>query len=244
MIMNIEGEMILYQSDNSTQLEVRIEDETVWLTLNQMSELFDRDKSVISRHIQNVFKEKELDRNSVVAKNATTALDGKIYQVEYFNLDVIISVGYRVKSKRGTQFRIWANRILKEFLMNGHVVNQRFDRIEKKIFEHDQKFDLLIKTSLPPKEGIFYEGQIFDAWKFAADIVKSAQKSIVLIDNYIDESVLNLMTKRSKGVKVKIYTSKISNELKKDIDKFNAQYESIEVLIFSKSHDRFLIIDN
>lgn len=128
--------------------------------------------------------------------------------------------------------------------MNGHVVNQRFDRIEKTIFEHDQKFDLLIKTSLPPKEGIFYEGQIFDAWKFAADIVKSAQKSIVLIDNYIDESVLNLMTKRSKGVKVKIYTSKISNELKKDIDKFNAQYESIEVLIFSKSHDRFLIIDN
>ena len=163
--MNSEGEIILYQSDNSTQLEVRIEDETVWLTLNQMSDLFERDKSVISRHIRNVFDEGELIKDSVVAKNATTALDGKIYQVEYFNLDVIISVGYRVKSKRGTQFRIWANSILKEYLMKGYVLNQRIDRLERKLVEHDQKFDLLIKTSLPPREGIFYDGQIFDAYK-------------------------------------------------------------------------------
>ena len=123
--MNTEGEIILYQSENSTQVEVRIEKETVWLTLNQMSELFERDKSVISRHIRNIFDENELDRNSVVAKNATTALDGKIYQVEYFNLDVIISVGYRVKSKRGTQFRIWANSILKDYLLKGYAVNKR-----------------------------------------------------------------------------------------------------------------------
>ena len=242
--MKTEGEIILYQSDDSTQLEVRIENETVWLSLNQMSDLFGRDKSVISRHIKNVFFEGELESSSVVAKNATTAIDGKIYQIEFYNLDVIISVGYRVKSKRGTQFRIWANSILKEYLMKGYVLNSRIDRIEKKIFEHDQKFDLLIKTSLPPNEGIFYDGQIFDAWKFAADLVKSAHKSIVLIDNYIDDSVLHLLAKRNKGVEVKIFTSKISPELKKDIEKFNAQYEPVEVKIFSKSHDRFLIIDN
>ena len=242
--MKTEGEIILYQSDDSTQLEVRIENETVWLSLNQMSDLFGRDKSVISRHIRNVFAEGELESSSVVAKNATTAIDGKIYQVEFYNLDVIISVGYRVKSKRGTQFRIWANSILKEYLMKGYVLNSRIDRIEKKIFEHDQKFDLLIKTSLPPNEGIFYDGQIFDAWKFAADLVKSAHKSIVLIDNYIDESVLHLMAKRNKSVTCTIYTSKISKEMKLDIEKFNAQYEPVEVMIFSKSHDRFLIIDN
>ena len=242
--MKTEGEIILYQSDDSTQLEVRIENETVWLSINQMSDLFGRDKSVISRHIRNVFAEGELESSSVVAKNATTAIDGKIYQVEFYNLDVIISVGYRVKSKRGTQFRIWANSILKEYLMKGYVLNSRIDRIEKKIFEHDQKFDLLIKTSLPPNEGIFYDGQIFDAWKFAADLVKSAHKSIVLIDNYIDESVLHLMAKRNKSVTCTIYTSKISKEMKLDIEKFNAQYEPVEVKIFSKSHDRFLIIDN
>ena len=242
--MKTEGEIILYQSDDSTQLEVRIENETVWLSLNQMSDLFGRDKSVISRHIRNVFTEGELESSSVVAKNATTAIDGKIYQVEFYNLDVIISVGYRVKSKRGTQFRIWANSILKEYLMKGYVLSSRIDRIEKKIFEHDQKFDLLIKTTLPPNEGIFYDGQIFDAWKFAADLVKSAHKSIVLIDNYIDESVLHLMAKRNKSVTCTIYTSKISKEMKLDIEKFNAQYEPIEVMIFSKSHDRFLIIDN
>ena len=242
--MKTEGEIILYQSDDSTQLEVRIENETVWLSLNQMSDLFGRDKSVISRHIRNVFAEGELESSSVVAKNATTAIDGKIYQIEFYNLDVIISVGYRVKSKRGTQFRIWANSILKEYLMKGYVLNSRIDRIEKKIFEHDQKFDLLIKTTLPPNEGIFYDGQIFDAWKFAADLVKSAHKSIVLIDNYIDESVLHLMAKRNKSVTCTIYTSKISKEMKLDIEKFNAQYEPVEVKIFSKSHDRFLVIDN
>jgi len=239
--MKTEGEIILYQSENSTQIEVRIEDETVWLTQAQMVELFQRDVSVISRHISNIFKEGELEKKSnlhflqIAFSDKPTIL---------YSLDVIISVGYRVKSKRGTQFRIWANRILKQYLLNGYVVNQRFDRIERKILEHDQKFDLLIKTTLPPNEGIFYDGQIFDAWKFVADIVKSARKSIVLIDNYIDESVLHLISKRNIGVKATIYTSKISNQLQLDIDKFNAQYEPIEVKLFKKSHDRYLIIDN
>ena len=169
--MNTDGEIILYQSDDATEIEVRIEDETVWLTLNQMSSLFDRDKSVVSRHIRNVFDEGELDKNSTVAKNATVQVEGGkevLRQIEYFNLDVIISVGYRVKSKRGTQFRIWAGRILKDYLMRGYAVNQRIDRLERKMMEHDQKFDLLIRSSLPPREGIFYEGQIFDAWNEAS----------------------------------------------------------------------------
>ncbi len=242
--MKTSGEIILYQSENSTQLEVRIEDETVWLTQSQMVELFTSTKQNISLHINNIFKEEELKRDSVVKYSLTTASDGKSYSTNFYNLDVIISVGYRVKSKRGTQFRIWANSILKEYLMNGYVLNNRMNRIERKILEHDQKFDLLIKTSLPPHEGIFYDGQIFDAWKFATDLVKSAKKSIVLIDNYVDESVLLLLSKRTKGVKAQIFTSTKSKQFHLDLEKYNAQYEAIGVGVFTKSHDRFLIIDN
>ncbi len=243
--MDQQGEIIIYHSEDlKNEIEVRIENETVWLTQAQMADLFQSTRNNITLHISNIFKENELEKSSVCKESLLTAKDKKAYKTTFYNLDVIISVGYRVKSKRGTQFRIWANSILKEYLMKGYVLNSRIDRIEKKIFEHDQKFDLLIKTSLPPNEGIFYDGQIFDAWKFAADLVKSAKKSIVLIDNYIDDSVLHLLAKRNKGVEVKIFTSKISPELKKDIEKFNAQYEPVEVKIFSKSHDRFLIIDN
>lgn len=241
--MNARSEIVVYQPDETFQIEVRLEDETVWLTLNQISNLFDRDKSVISRHIQNIFKEKELNKVSVVAKNATTATDGKTYQVEYYNLDVIISVGYRVKYQRGTQFRIWANQIIKDYLLRGYTFNQRFERIEQRLNEHDKKFDLIIKTSLPPLHGIFFDGQIFDAHKFASDLIKSAKESIVLIDNYIDESVLFLLSKRNEDVSVKIFTAKISKQIQLDIDKFNKQYPPIEVQIFTKSHDRFLIID-
>ena len=201
--MKDKGEIIIYQSDATLQLEVRMEGETVWLSLNQIAELFERDKSVISRHIKNVFEEKELCRESVVAKIATTGSDNKIYQVDYYNLDVIISVGYRVKSQRGTQFRIWANRILKEYMLKGYTINQRIEVIEQrmnsKFSEYDEKFDFFIKTSLPPVEGIFYDGQLFDAYKFAADLVRTATKSLILIDNYIDDTVLTLFTKRIPG---------------------------------------------
>ncbi|MDD3322251.1 MAG: RhuM family protein [Paludibacter sp.] len=242
--MKNEGEIILYQSDNSTQFEVRIKDETIWLTQNQIAELFGVKQPAISKHLKNIFLSGELDENSVYSILEYTASDGKNYKTAFYNLDAILSIGYRVNSKNATQFRIWANRILKEYLLNGHVVNQRFDRLERKILEHDQKFDLLIKTSIPPNEGIFYDGQIFDAWKFAADVVKSAKKSIVLIDNYIDESVLHLLSKRNKTVKATIFTSKIPIVLQHDIEKFTAQYDPVEIKIFSKSHDRFLIIDN
>jgi hypothetical protein len=242
--MNANNEIILYQSDNAVQLEVMLENETVWLTLNQMSILFERDKSVISRHISNIFKEQELDKNSVVAKNATTASDGKTYLIEYYNLDVIISVGYRVKSKRGTQFRIWANKVLKDYLLKGYAVNQRIENLERRVSATEDKIDFFVKTALPPMQGIFYDGQIFDAYKFVADLVKSATKSIVLIDNYLDESVLILLSKRKENVKCQIFTTKISAQFKMDLEKFNAQYLPVEVKEFSKSHDRFLIIDD
>lgn len=243
--MENQGEIILYQSEDATQLEVRLENETIWLTQNQIAELFGTKRPAISKHLKNIFLSGELQELTTCSILEHMGADDKrLYKTVYYNLDAILSVGYRVNSKNATQFRIWANSILKEYLMKGYVLNSRIDRIEKKIFEHDQKFDLLIKTSLPPNEGIFYDGQIFDAWKFAADLVKSAKKSIVLIDNYIDESVLLLLAKRNKGVEVKIFTSKMSADLKKDIEKFNAQFEPVEVMIFSKSHDRFLIIDN
>ena len=243
--MRDNAEIIIYKTDNENSiLEVHVESETVWLTQAQMRELFEATKQNISLHINNTFREGELNRDSVVKEYLTTASDGKKYKTKFYNLDVIISVGYRVKSKRGTQFRIWANRILKEYLLRGYVLHQRIENIETKLIEHDQKFDMLIKSDIIPTEGIFYNGQIFDAWQFVSGIVKSADSSIVLIDNYIDESVLTLLSKRETGVSATVYTNKISKQLKLDLEKHNAQYPEIEIKVFKQSHDRFLIIDS
>jgi hypothetical protein len=239
------AEVLIYQPENATSIiEVKLEDDTVWLTQAQMAELFQTTRNNITLHIGNVFKEKELEQTSVCKDSLLTAEDGKKYKTKFYNLDVIISIGYRVKSHRGTQFRIWANQVLKDYLLKGYVLNQRIDRIENKLLEHDQKFDLLITTHLPPKQGIFFEGQIFDAYLFVSDIIKSATKSIVLIDNYVDDSVLLLMSKRNTNVEATIYTANVSAQLKLDLKKFNAQYPIVEVKTFTKSHDRFLIIDN
>ena len=242
------GEIILYQpNDKPTQLEVRIDKETVWLSQVQMVELFSSTKQNISLHIKNIFKEGELNPTSTVKDYLTVQVEGKRRvkrKITCYNLDVIISVGYRVKSRRGTQFRIWANHVLKDYLLKGYVINQRVDKIEKKLLEHDKKFDLLINTNLLPNEGIFYDGQIFDAWQFVSDLIKSANKSIVLIDNYVDENVLTLFSKRLSNVSATIYTSYVSRQLKLDLKLFNTQYSPVEVKIFKKSHDRFLIIDN
>lgn len=230
-----QGEIILYQPDEAFKLEVRLEDETVWLSIDEMSQLFGRDISVIGKHIRNIFKEEELIKDSVWAKFAYTASDGKIYQVDYYNLDVIISVGYRVKSKRGTQFRQWANKVIKDYLLKGYSINQRLNDIEQRmdnrLSEHeqrlnqiDQKIDFFVRTSLPPVEGIFYNGQIFDAYKFATDLIKSARRSLVLIDNYVDESVLLMLSKRSDGVSTTIYTQRITQQLQLDLDRHNSQY--------------------
>jgi hypothetical protein len=238
-----QNEIILYQPNDSVKLEVRLEDETVWLSIENMSQLFDRDISVIGKHIRNIFKEEELIKESVWAKFAYTASDGKKYQVDYYNLDVIISVGYRVKSKRGTQFRQWANKVLKDYLLRGYSVNQRLQALEKTVAEHGEKIDFFVRTSLQPVEGVFFDSQIFDAYKFATDLIRSAKQSIALIDNYVDESVLTMLSKRNAGVTADIYTAKIGKQLQLDLDKHNAQYEPITIHTYSNCHDRFLIID-
>ncbi len=244
------GEIVIYQSEVLSQhIEVRMEDETVWLTQAQMVELFASTKQNISLHINNVFKEEELTETSTVKEYLTVQQEGNRTirrNVKIYNLDVIISVGYRVKSVRGTQFRIWANNVLKEYLLKGYVINNRIERLENKVYSLEQKsaeFDFHIKSSLPPNEGIFYDGQIFDAYLIVTDIVKTARKSIILIDNYVDESVLMLLAKRNNKVKATIYTEKLDKQLQCDIEKHNKQYPPVVVEVFKKSHDRFLIID-
>lgn len=253
--MGNQGEIILYQPDEEIKLDVRLENETVWLSIDEMSHLFGRDISVIGKHIRNIFKEGELIKDSVWAKFAYTASDGKTYQVDYYNLDVIISVGYRVKSQRGTQFRQWANKVLKEYLLKGYSINQRINQLENKmdsrLAAHDRqleeltnKVDFFVRTSLPPVEGIFFDGQIFDAYKFASDLIKSARQSLVLIDNYVDESVLLMLSKRQPGVTATIYTQRITPQFRLDLDRHNDQYPPVDVRTCKLSHDRFLIVDD
>lgn len=249
------NEIILYQPDSTLSLNVRVEDETVWLTQAQMTELFQSSKQNISLHINNIFKEGELDRIAVVKESLTTAADGKRYRTNLYSLDVIISVGYRVKSIRGTQFRQWANKVLKEYLLRGYSVNQRLlhieSRIDRRLAEHDcqlrelsGKVDFFLKTSLPPREGILFDGQIFDAYLFVCDLIRRAKSRIVLIDNYIDETVLTLLDKRAPGVSATIFTRKITDTLQLDIERHNDQYEPVNVRTAPGIHDRFLIIDD
>ena len=200
------GEIVVYQPDEVTRLEVRVDNETVWLTQGQMAELFGRERTVITKHIRNIFAEQELDEKSNVHFLHFANSDKP---VKIFSLDVIISVGYRVKSVQGTRFRQWANKILKEYLLRGFSLNHRLGIIENRLDEHEHKIDFFVRTSLPPVEGIFYDGQIFDAYVFATDLIRSARQSIVLIDNYIDESVLLMLSKREPGVTAEIRTGKI-----------------------------------
>lgn len=249
-----ENEIILYQPDSTLSLDVRVENETVWLNRNQIATLFDRDVKTIGKHINNALKE-ELDGLSVIAKFATTASDGKTYQVEYYNIEMITSIGYRVKSKRGVQFRVWANKILKDYLLRGYSVNQRLlymeSRIDRRLLEHDKrlddltdKVDFFIRTSLPPKEGVFFNGQIFDAHEFICRLIKSANKRIILIDNYVDESVLVQLDNRNADVSAVIYTGEISRTFRQSVNRHNRQYAPIDVRTADRIHDRFLIIDD
>lgn len=249
-----ENEIILYQPDSTLSLDVRVENETVWLNRNQLALLFDRDVKTIGKHINNALKE-ELDGLSVVANFATTASDGKTYQVEYYNIEMITSIGYRVKSKRGIQFRVWANKVLKDYLLRGYSVNQRLiymeSRMDRRLSEHDKrldeltdKVDFFIRTSLPPKEGVFFNGQIFDAHKFVCRLIRSANRRIILIDNYVDESVLVQLDNRNAGVSALIYTGEISRTLRQSINRHNRQYAAIDVRTAERIHDRFLIIDD
>lgn len=252
--MEQKSEIVLYQPEGSVSLEVRLENETVWLTQQQISELFGTGRQAITKHLKNIFASNELDENSVCSILELTAADGKNYKTKVYNLDAILSVGYRVNSKNATLFRRWANSVLKDYMLKGYSINQKLDSLEKRIDnrlrEHDSEIqrlsnqvDFFVRHSLPPIEGIFFAGQIFDAYKFVCDLVKSARKSIVLFDNYIDESVLTLFGKREKSVSVVIYTDKITPQLELDIKRFNAQYSPVKVKLYTKAHDRFLIID-
>ena len=252
--MEQKSEIVLYQPEGSVSLEVRLENETVWLTQQQISELFGTGRQAITKHLKNIFASNELDENSVCSILELTAADGKNYKTKVYNLDAILSVGYRVNSKNATLFRRWANSVLKDYMLKGYSLNHRFERLEDKIDTRFQRYDseiqrlsnqvdFFVRHSLPPIEGIFFAGQIFDAYKFVCDLVKSARKSIVLFDNYIDESVLTLFGKRGKSVSVLIYTDKITPQLELDIKRFNAQYSPVKVKLYTKAHDRFLIID-
>ena len=239
--------IVVYQSsDGVVQLDVQLADETVWLTQKQMAWLFDTKPQNITIHIGNIYKEEELEQDATCKDFLQVQTEGGRTvrrMAKFYNLDVIISVGYRVKSRRGTQFRQWANRILKEYLLKGYSVNNRLERLEQRVSKTEEKIDFFVRTALPPVEGVFYNGQIFDAYVFATDLIKSTKKSITLIDNYIDESVLMMLAKRGKNVKASILTGSVSKTLQLDIDKHNSQYPPITVETIKNNHDRFLIID-
>ena len=239
------GEIVMYQPDETIRLEVRMGEETVWLTQQQMAELFQRDQSVIARHIRNIYKEEELKEEGTYAKFAYMGHDGlQRYEVTHYNLDVIISVGYRVKSKRGTQFRQWANMVLKDYLLKGYVVNQRLFTLEKQVAELQSKVDFFVRSSLPPVEGIFYDGQIFDAYAQIVSMIKQAKRSIVLIDNYVDETTLTMLSKRGANVSATIYTKQTAQQFQLDVQRHNQQYPPITIHACQRNHDRFLIIDD
>ena len=249
------GEIVMYQPDETIRLEVRVEDETVWLTQQQMAELFLTTKQNVSLHVNNIFREDELTENSVVKESLTTARDGKRYKTKVYNLDVIISVGYRVKSKRGTKFRQWANRVLKEYIIRGYALNQqvraleermenKFTNYDTKISEIQGKIDFFVRSSLPPVEGIFYDGQIFDAYAQIISLIKQAKQSIILIDNYINVDTLTMLSNRSSGVTATIYTRQLNQQQQLDLQRHNQQYPPIDIHTTQRNHDRFLIIDD
>lgn len=255
--MKQQGELILYQPEESIKLEVRLENETVWLTQAQMAELFDVKENTITYHIKEIYNTEELEIEPTTRKIRVVRKEGNRdvnRNIDFYNLDMIISVGYRVSSRRGIRFRQWANKILKEYLLKGYSINQRMENLEQKIDSRFSKYDnelqrinnqidFFIHSSLPPVEGIFYSGQIFDAYEFAVNLIKSAKRSLILIDNYVDESVLLMLSKRSDGISATIYTQNINSKLQLDIAKHNAQYPPIHIKTYKNSHDRFLIID-
>ena len=241
------GEIVMYQPDETIRLEVRVENETVWLTQQQMADLFLTTKQNVSLHISNIYDEGELEYVTTVKDYLTVQKEGKRMvkrHINLYNLDVIISVGYRVKSLRGTRFRQWANRVLKEYLLNGYSVNRRFETIEQRLTAAEDKIDFFVRSSLPPVEGIFFDGQIFDAYVQIVNLIKQAKHSIVLIDNYIDETTLTMLSKRDNNVSATIYTRQLSNQQQLDITRHNQQYPPITVNLCQRNHDRFLIIDD
>lgn len=258
MIMNdietAKGEIVMYQPDETIRLEVRVEDETVWLNQAQMAELFGTKRQAITKHLLNIYECEELKREptssilELVRKEGNRIVHRK---VEFYNLDAIISVGFRVNTKRGIEFRQWANRVLKQFLIKGYVVNQRMTELEntvtkqgKEIEELKNKVNFFVRSSLPPVEGIFYDGQIFDAYVQIVSLIKQAKRSVVLVDNYVDETTLTMLSKREVNVSATIYTKQTTEQFRLDVQRHNQQYPPIIINTCQHNHDRFLIIDD
>jgi len=252
------GEIVMYQPDETIRLEVRVEDETVWLTQAQIVTLFQSSKANISEHISNIYEQKELKESATVRKFRTVQKEGNrmVNRTRtYYNLDAIISIGFRVNTAKGIEFRQWANSILKEYLLRGYAINQRLINMERRIDSRlesqdgrltvlEKKVDFFVRSSLPPVEGIFYDGQIFDAYVQIVDLIKQARHSIVLIDNYIDETTLTMLSKRASGVSATIYTRQLNQQQQLDVQRHNQQYPPITVNYCQRNHDRFLIIDD
>ncbi|MBD5208609.1 MAG: DNA-binding protein [Bacteroidales bacterium] len=251
-----DNEIILYQPDSTVKLEVRLENETVWLTQQQIADLFGTKRPAITKHLANIYKSGELEENNTCSILEHMGNDGtQRYTTKYYNLDAILSVGYRVNSRNATLFRQWANKVLKEYLLRGYIINQRLmhmeSRIDHRLSEHDNqikelsnRMDFFVRTSLPPKEGIIYDGQIFDAYNLMCDLIRSAKNRIIVVDNYIDDSVFVQLDKRAPEVSATIFTPSISRTLRQDLERHNAQYAPIEIKTFRRAHDRFLIIDD
>ena len=255
---NLQGELVIYQANDDVKIEVVLNEDMVWLSQSQIVQLFQSSKANISEHINNIYHQNELDKDSTVRNFRTVRVEGNrevFRNITYYNLDVIISVGFRVNTKIGIHFRQWANNILKNNLLKGYSINQRIDYIENKfdnkLYNHDvqlkeisEQINYFVQKSIPPVQGVFYGGEIFEAYKFMTDLIKIANESIIVIDNYIDESVLTMLDKRKDGVMATIYTDKISNQLKLDLERHNKQYSAVEIQTVKDIHDRFVIIDN
>ncbi len=266
-IEGVQGEILLYQPDETVRLEVLMENETVWLTQAQIIELFQTSKSNISEHITNIYEQGELVYEATVRNFRTVQKEGDrmVNRVlTYYNLDAIISVGFRVNAKRGIRFRQWANGVIKNYLLQGYAINQQLLRMEQRLdakidaqqseilkiestlADHQEKIDFFVRTNQPPVEGVLFEGQIFDAYKLVEALVKSAKREIILIDNYVDASIFDLLEKREQGVDATIYTEHVGQSLQ-HLQQLNQQQyrRRIEVKEYNnRFHDRFLILDD
>ena len=241
------SEIILYQPNEMVSLEVRLDEETVWLTQQQIAELFGVNQPAISKHLRNIFNEGELQEKSVYSILEYTAKDGKKYKTHFYNLDAILSVGYRVNSRNATLFRQWANKVLKEYLLRGYSINQRFERLEQRVTQTENKIDFFVRTSLPPVEGLMHEGQIFDARVCVENLIKQAKQEVIMIDGYVDAATFEILDVRQKGVSATIYTERIGESLLRVKELHDSQYPDkiIRLEKYAENfHDRFLIIDD
>ena len=254
-VQSIDNQVVKYD-DGEIELGVQLKEETVWITQKQLADLFDVEVNTINYHIKNIFKQNELDKISTIRKIRIVQKEGKrevVRNVEHYNLDMIISVGYRVNSMRATKFRQWATKILKQYITNGYAINSekitvdRFLSLEKDVISLKNNMsnvkNLISNNQIDLEQGVFYNGQIFDAYVFVNDLLKTAKREIVLIDNYIDDTTLTLFSKYP-DIKFKIITQKVSKQLKLDIEKYHSQYKNLTIKTSNKFHDRFVLIDN